>query len=90
MPITLKNKTHNNMNNHQFSPVAQSCPTLCDPMNVNQNYNEVEPHTYMAMIRKKTSVGKDEGKKEPSYTVVRNLNRCTHYGEQYGGSLKTL
>ena len=28
------------------------------------------------------------GEKEPSYTVVRNINWCTHYGEQYGGSLK--
>ena len=43
----------------------------------------------MSQIQKK---GMSEGveKKEPSYTVVRNLNRCTHYGEQYGGSLKKL
>lgn len=35
--------------------------------------------------------GMSEGvKKEPSYTVVKNLNRCTHYGEQYGGALKKL
>ena len=37
--------------------------------NVNQNHNEVEPHTYMVMIRKKTSVGKDVEKKEPSCTA---------------------
>ena len=28
------------------------------------------------------------GKKEPSYTVSGNVNWCSHYGEQYGGSLK--
>ena len=41
----------------------------------------------MSQIQKK---GISEGveKKEPSYTVVRNINWCTHYGEQYGGSLK--
>ena len=27
-------------------------------------------------------------KKEPSYTVGWNVNWCSHYGEQYGGSLK--
>ena len=33
-----------------------------------------------------TSVGKDVEKKEPSYTVGGNVNWCSHYGEQYGGS----
>ena len=28
-------------------------------------------------------------KKEPCYTVGGNVNWCSHYGEQYGGSLKT-
>ena len=28
-------------------------------------------------------------KKEPSYTVGGNVNWYSHYGEQYGGSLKT-
>ena len=27
-------------------------------------------------------------KKEPSYTVGRNINWYSHYGEWYGGSLK--
>ena len=27
-------------------------------------------------------------KREPRYTVDRNINWCSHYGEQYGGSLK--
>ena len=26
-------------------------------------------------------------KREPSYTVGGNVNWCSHYGEQYGGSL---
>ena len=28
------------------------------------------------------------GEREPSYTVGRNINWYSHYGEQYGGSLK--
>jgi len=27
-------------------------------------------------------------KREPSYTVGRNVNWCSHCGKQYGGSLK--
>ena len=27
---------------------------------------------------------------EPSYTVGENVNWCSHYGKQYGGSLKKL
>ena len=27
-------------------------------------------------------------KREPSYTVSGNVNWCSHYGKQYGGSLK--
>ena len=29
-------------------------------------------------------------KREPSYTVGENVNWCSHYGEQNGGSLKKL
>ena len=29
-------------------------------------------------------------KREPSYTAGRYVNWCSHYGEQYGGSLKKL
>ena len=29
-------------------------------------------------------------KREPSYTVGENVNWCSHYGEQSGGSLKKL
>ena len=29
-------------------------------------------------------------KKDPSYTVGGNVNWCSHYGDQYGGSLNKL
>ena len=35
-----------------------------------------------------TNAGDSVEKKEPSYTVGGNVNWCSHYGEQYGGSLK--
>ena len=45
----------------------------------------------MAIIKKNsTNVGGDAEKKKPSYTVGGNVNWCSHYGEQYGGSLKKL
>ena len=35
-----------------------------------------------------TNAGEDVEKREPSYTVGRNVNWCSHYGKQYGGSSK--
>ena len=37
------------------------------------------------------SINAGEGveKREPSCTVGGNVNGCSHYGEQYGGSLKS-
>ena len=35
------------------------------------------------------NAGEDVEKREPSYTVGGNVNWYNHYGEQYGGSLKT-
>ena len=35
------------------------------------------------------NAGKSGKKRESSYTVGGNLNLYTHYGEQYGGFLKT-
>ena len=32
-----------------------------------------------------TNSGEDVGKIEPSYSVGRNVNWCSYYGEQYGG-----
>ena len=36
------------------------------------------------------NAGKGVEKREPSCTVGGNVNWCSHYGEQYGGSLKKL
>ena len=36
------------------------------------------------------NVGESVEKREPSYTVGGNVNWCSHFGEQYGGSLKKL
>ena len=35
-----------------------------------------------------SNAGEDVEKKEHSYTVGRNVNWCSHYGKQYGGSSK--
>ena len=45
----------------------------------------------MAIIKKSANnkYWKDVEKREPSNTVGGNVNWCSHYGEQYGGSLKT-
>ena len=45
----------------------------------------------MAIIKKtrnSTYVGEDVEKKEPLCTVGGIVNRCSHYGKQYGGSSK--
>ena len=34
------------------------------------------------------NAGEGVEKREPSYTIGRNVNWYIHYGEQYGGSLK--
>jgi hypothetical protein len=35
-----------------------------------------------------TNVGKDPGKKEPSYTAGGNVSEYNHFGKQYGRFLK--
>ena len=45
----------------------------------------------MAIIIKNLQIinaGEGVEKKEPSYTVGENICLCSHYGEQYGDSLK--
>ena len=44
----------------------------------------------MAIIKKSTNNKSWRGveKREPSYTIGGNVNWCSHYGKQYGGSLK--
>ena len=70
--------------------------------NANQNYSEISPLTcqngyhqqvYEWLSLKSlqiTNVGKDVEKREPSYTVGRNVNSCSHCGKQYGGFSKKL
>lgn len=38
----------------------------------------------------RTCAGKEVEKREPSCTVGGNVNWCSHYGKQFGGSSKTL
>ena len=42
----------------------------------------------MATIKNLQTINAGEAveKREPSYTVGGNVNWCSHYGEQYGGS----
>ena len=45
----------------------------------------------MAIIKKSTKQkndGESMEKREPSYTVGENVNWCSHYGKEYGSSLK--
>ena len=44
----------------------------------------------IAIIRNSQTTNSDESveKREASYTVGRNVNWCSHYGKQYGDSLK--
>ena len=44
----------------------------------------------MLYIIKIARIGKDVEKKEPLYTIGGNVNWCSHYGKQYGGSSKNL
>ena len=43
----------------------------------------------LAIIRSLQIINVREGvqKREPTYTVGENVNWCSHYGKQYGGSL---
>ena len=59
--------------------------------NANQNYNEVSPHTGQNGSSKSLQiihVGESMEKREPFHTVGENVNWCSHYEEQYVGSLK--
>ena len=43
----------------------------------------------MAIIKKTTYAGEGVERREPCYSVSRNEHWYSHYGEQYGDSLKT-
>ena len=60
--------------------------------NANQNYSEVSAHTSQNGHHQKNlqtiNAGEGVKKREPSYSVGGNVNWYSHYGEQYGNSLK--
>ena len=66
--------------------------------NANWDHDEISSHTHqngyyqktMLYIIKIARIGKDVEKKEPLYTIGGNVNWCSHYGKQYGGSSKNL
>ena len=61
--------------------------------NADQNYNEVSPHTGQNSHHQKylwtINAGEGMKKREPSCSVNGNVSWYSHYGERYGGSLKT-
>ena len=58
--------------------------------NTNQNHNEMLPNNGQNGCHQKrqeiTSVSEDKEKRQPSYAVGGNVNWCSHYRKQYGGS----
>ena len=81
-------------NVHPWHPGPQSQPFAY----VNQSksrpyYNERSPHTGQNGHQSKSlqTMNAGEGvekKREPSYAIGRNVNRCSHHGEQYAVSFK--
>ena len=63
-------------------------------MQIRTNYDEViTSHRSQQPLSKSlqvTNAGEGVEKREPSCTVGGNVNWCSHYGEQYGGSSKKL
>ena len=64
----------------------------------NWNHNEMPSHTHQNGYYQKTifymikiaRIGEDVEKKKPLYTIGGNVNWCSHYGKQFGGSSKNL
>jgi len=56
--------------------------------NANQNYNEIPSH--LGQNGHLPNAGKGVEKREPSCTVVGNVNWCSYYGKGYGRFLKKL
>ena len=61
--------------------------------NANQNTVRYHPSHLSEWLKstaqQTTGVGEDVEKEEPSCTVGRNANWCSHSGQQYGGSSKS-
>ena len=56
--------------------------------NANQNYNDVSLHIGQNGHHQTINAGEGVETGGPSHTVGGNINWCSHYGEQYGRSLK--
>ena len=60
--------------------------------NATQNHDEIAPCTcedgHYVKKQKISSVGQDMENLKPLHTVGGNVNWCSHYGKQHGGSLK--
>ena len=58
--------------------------------NANQNNSEVSPHASQNghYLKSLQTIREGMEKSEPYYTVSGNINWYSHYGEQYGGSLR--
>ena len=68
------------------------CSTLLiiRQMQVKTTISDLLTPVRMAIIKKSKTINAGEGveKREPSCTVGRNVNCCSHYGQQYGDSFK--
>ena len=84
------------------SEVAQSCPTLCNPMDGSPPGSSIHGIFRARVLEWGTiafsdllqwlssNPGNGVKKRESSYTVGENINWCSHYGKQYVGSSKKL
>ena len=66
------------------------CSALLIIRNANQNCNEIphQPECLSSKNLQTVNAVEDEDKREPFYTVDRNVNWYSHYAEQYADSLK--
>ena len=55
--------------------------------NVNQNHKEISKWL-LSKALEMTSIDEDVDKRDPLYTIGRNVNWCNHYGKQYVESSK--
>ena len=85
----------------QFSSVAQSCPTLCDPMDCSvpgfpalhhlPELAQIHVHTHQDGNYKKmeeTSTGEDVEKLEPLYITRGDVKWCSLCEKQFVGASK--
>ena len=62
--------------------------SLCCTPQTNNIVNQLYSNKDQKLNLKPINAGEGVEKREPSCTVGGNINWYSHYGEQYGGSLK--